>query len=308
MEWSPAKCALGCVGLALVAACRQRSSGGDCQDGVCDAGASFDASLDARTDASLDAAVALDAAVDASWPDAGLDWVTLGGGTYAMGSPDGIGESDEHPQHDVTLEDFDLTRSEVTVRQFAQCVDAGACPEPGTDPDDGGRVYCNWTFPDREDHPVNCVSWAVASTFCHWVGGRLPSEAEWEYAARSGGQDILFPWGDDDPSCERAVFNEGGVGCGEYATWPVCSLPMGDSEQGICDLVGNVWEWLADRYHVSYEGAPTNGEPWEEGNRKQWCMRGGGIDQTQHENLRVANRVFHLPDFEYGGMGFRCVR
>ncbi len=234
--------------------------------------------------------------------------MALGGGRDAVGSRTGVGEPDGQPQHAVDLPDFEMTRSEVTVGQFAHCVAAGACLEPGTDLDDGGHVYCNWGRPDRYGYPVNCLDWELSATFCAWVGGRLPSEAEWEYAARSRGRDILFPWGDDEPSCERAIFNEGGVGCGTRSTWAVCSLPLGNSDQGICDLVGNVWEWVADRYHGTYDGAPADGAAWEEGDKPLRSMRSGGIDQADPANLRAANRVFHEPSFSFGGLGFRCTR
>ena len=109
------------------------------------------------------------------------------------------GASDERPAHDVHVAPFSLGKTEVTAAQYRKCVDAGAC----TAPDNGAN--CNSTKFDR-DNPVNCVDWNQARKFAEWVGGALPSEAQWEYAARSGGRAQKYPWGDvPEPSCAVAV-------------------------------------------------------------------------------------------------------
>ena len=183
-----------------------------------------------------------------------------------MGSNEGDG--DEKPVHRVRVATFELARTEVTVAQYRACVRAGACSDhhltgyewPGQAFTES--AYCNWGQPGREDHPMNCVDWKQARAFARWAGGRLPSEAEWEYAARSGGRDITYPWGSGEATCERAVIDHGGRGCGKDRTWPVCSKPAGRSAQGVCDLAGNVWEWTEDCWHGSYEGAPADGSAW----------------------------------------------
>jgi iron(II)-dependent oxidoreductase len=142
-----------------------------------------------------------------------------------MGSDDGNG--DEKPVHRVTVPTFEMTKTQVTVDQYKACVDAGAC----TAPDSGGA--CNWGQSDRGKHPINCVDWQQAQAYAQWAGGRLPTEAEWEYAARSGGRDWKYPWGDEEATCQRAVMDDRGWGCGRDTTWPVCSKPSGNTTQGL---------------------------------------------------------------------------
>ncbi|MEK7743950.1 MAG: SUMF1/EgtB/PvdO family nonheme iron enzyme, partial [Elusimicrobiota bacterium] len=159
---------------------------------------------------------------------AGIEWVAVRGGSFMMGSASG--SADEKPVHRVTLRSFELAKTEVTVAQYKACVDAGACAAPGK------GLLCNWGVSGREKDPLNCVDWNQAKAFSEWVGGRLPSEAEWEYAARSGGRDIEYPWGDEEATCSRAVIYDGGAGCGRVSTWPVCSKPEGNTRQGLCDM------------------------------------------------------------------------
>jgi len=160
-----------------------------------------------------------------------LKWIKIPGGSFVMGSDSGA--SDEKPVHRVTLATFELTRSEVTTAQYQRCHEDGVCAKPAS------GQFCNWKKVSRAGHPVNCVDWNQARTFCDWVGGRLPSEAEWEYAARSGGKAWTYPWGNVVASCARTVMEDGsGIGCGEKRTVPVCSKPRGNSKQGLCDMVG----------------------------------------------------------------------
>ncbi|MFI5348577.1 MAG: formylglycine-generating enzyme family protein [Elusimicrobiota bacterium] len=143
---------------------------------------------------------------------------------------------------------------------------AGACPPAHVS--DGkcwvfaGRWYLGG-LPDSfrgDDQPAVCMDWEQARTFAEWVGGRLPSEAEWEYAARGAGRDFEFPWGNAPATCEKAATGA----CGGAATAPVCSRPAGDTTQGLCDMGGDAAEWMQDWFHDPYDGAPSDGRAWED--------------------------------------------
>jgi formylglycine-generating enzyme required for sulfatase activity len=193
-------------------------------------------------------------------PETRVDWVEIPGGRFMMGSD---ASSETAPRHEVTVKTFLMAKTPTTKAQYARCVAAGRCAAPP----------CRWPAAEGEgEHPVVCVSWDDARAYAKWAGGRLPSEAEWEYAARGAGGDRMFPWGDEAPTCARArVF-----GCGRGAV-PVCSTPAGSTAQGLCDMIGEVWEWTEDGWHKSYLGAPADGGAWEPGGPTQ-VNRGGSWD------------------------------
>ena len=158
-------------------------------------------------------------------------------------------QEDEKPQHRVTLDAFAIGRLEVTVAEYAACVTAGKCTAPHADD------LCNSGVAGRESEPVSCVDWFQAKAYCEAMvpGGRLPTEAEWEKAAR-GGCELrddcahtmpTYPWGEAPPTCERATYH--GASCGGAPT-PVGSKPAGASPYGALDMAGNLWEWVADEY------------------------------------------------------------
>ncbi|MFI5350372.1 MAG: formylglycine-generating enzyme family protein, partial [Elusimicrobiota bacterium] len=131
---------------------------------------------------------------------------------------------------------------------------------------------------------------------------------EWEYAARSGGRDRKFPWGNEKATCERAVISEGddgALGCGKNSTWPVCSKPAGNTRQGLCDMAGNAWEWVQDRFHNSYAGAPADGNS-REGPGANRVVRGGSF-RLSAENARCALRGGVPGDRDFT-LGFRPAR
>jgi formylglycine-generating enzyme required for sulfatase activity len=225
-----------------------------------------------------------------------VEWVRIPGGRFRMGS--GLG--DEGPVHEVAVKTFEISKAEVTEAAYRRCVEAGGCTAP--DP------ACAGPAPRPDLRPVVCVSWAQASAFAKWIGGRLPTEAEWEYAARGGGKDRKFPWGDAEADCSRAVVNHGdGRGCGRNAAWPVCSKPAGDTEQGLCDMAGNVWEWVEDWYHRGYEGAPSDGSAWLSPPTKQRVQRGGSWIFTSMF-ARTTARSGDVPELAGDYLGFRVAR
>ncbi|MFA6434342.1 MAG: SUMF1/EgtB/PvdO family nonheme iron enzyme [Elusimicrobiales bacterium] len=233
-----------------------------------------------------------------------IEWVTIPGGRFAMGAGDSVeGFSEAKPAHMVDITTFEMSKTPVTVRQYKECVDACECTEPA------GGGYCNWDEPGRELHPVNCLRWEQAVQYARFKGARLPSESEWEYAARSGGMDLLYPWGNEPATCEKAVMSgDLGDGCGAGGTMPVCSKPAGRTGHGLCDMAGNVWQLLQDAYEYSYEEAPADGRPVEgRGSRK--VMRGGSFRDSDAVNLRVYYRSdsygpLYRPDF----IGFRLAK
>ncbi len=228
-----------------------------------------------------------------------VDWVRIVGGNFRMGSDEQKAYPDEKPVHDVSLRSFDLARNEVTVSQYRKCVKAGACTEPATD------KYCNWEESDRDDHPVNCVSWEQASAYAAWVGGRLPTEAEWEYAAR-GSMARRWPWGDDEATCRYAVICDGGDGCGRERTFPVCSKAPGSTPEGLCDMSGNVLEWVQDTYHERYADAPADGSAWIGDDEYRMCR--GGSWYSEPRLTRASVRVHYEPSKRLGTLGFRVAR
>lgn len=242
-------------------------------------------------------------------------WVTICGGTFQMGSNE---HSTEEPIHSVSIPTFEMLATEVTVAQYAQCPSPGDCSAPAI------GDTCNWNDTGYEDHPVNCVVWQQAVDFCAWVGGRLASESEWEYAARSGGLDIRYPWGGSYSNCDYAVSDTTGFddGCSTGRTWPVCSKsPNGDSDQGLCDLAGNVDEWVQDYFHACYDCsacpgqdcdnssvAPSDGSAWEFPASAARVARGGSFYEYQTD-LTTTRRVGWVPDHDvFDRHGIRCVR
>ncbi len=234
--------------------------------------------------------------------DAGIDWIRIPGGSFDMGSPPGdrtdpqTGRTwkseltdNERPVHRVAVKPFEMAKSPVTFKQYRACVAAGACTPSG----------CEDQRFMGDDQPVVCVDWFQARAFSVWAGGRLPSEAEWEYAARSAGKSRDYPWGDELPTCERASMSEHDLpNCGLDLTSPVCSKPKGNTDQGLCDMAGLVWQWTQDWYHDSYEGAPRDGSAWETPAGFARVARGGSYD-NKYMLLRAANRG-------YGDPNFRC--
>lgn len=214
------------------------------------------------------------------------------------------GDDDEIPAHKVTVPSFRINRSEVTVAQYRGCVAVDRCGVPLTGP------RCNWNIEGRGDHPINCLTHGQAAAFCAWADGRLPSEAEWELAARGGGK-RRYPWGDEAAECARVVMpDEAGPGCGQGCTAPVCSRPSGNSRHGLCDLAGNVWEWVADCWHKGYKGAPTDGSAWVSDckGRGRMVVRGSSFLNGTVDNTRCASRDSSPASEGYFSIGFRCAR
>jgi len=233
------------------------------------------------------ALVATGAGAAARKPAVAVDRVPIAAGTFVRGSTHG--DEDERPVRSQALPAFAIDRTEVTRGAYAACVAARRCkrvpPElaGGDEAGDDARL------------PVAGVSWLDAQDFCRFAGGRLPSEAEWERAAR-GTDGRELPWG-GEPLCDRANWgNDGGDGpcVGQNPGRPVAvgSYAAGASPDGALDMAGNVWEWVADRYD-------------EDPARR--VVRGGSCRSTLVPP-RAPNRNAWSPTFRATDLGFRCVR
>ena len=225
----------------------------------------------------------------------GIEWVRIPGGSFMMGTIDlNYLFASAKPVHEVNIHPFKMSKTEVTNRQYRACVNAGTC----TAPQDQGLAF------DGDDQPAVGVDWNQARAFAKWVGGRLPSEAEWEYAAKSAGKDWEYPWGNGAP-CAHAVIS----GCGQNNQAParVCSMPSGNTEQGLCDMAGNAWEWVEDWIHNSYNGAPTDGSAWVDPASSFRVFRGGSWSDVA-SYARSAIRSDNYPDYRSINLGFRVAR
>ena len=240
------------------------------------------------------------------------DRVRVPAGPFVMGE-DTRGEPDERPRHTRTLPAFEIDRTEVTRENYERCIRAGRCTSPRP---------LDARFRDPRQ-PVVGVSWFQASAYCAWVGARLPTEAEWEKAAR-GADGRTYPWGETYPTLRMATF-----GHDEHSGHPdpVGSQPGVPSPYGALDLAGNVWEWVADPYDPYAYREPTVEPTCERAlasltdlrTRRvrgftgsnplpttcERVLRGGGWNYGG-AGLRSSNRVHHAPSYRLVMSGFRC--
>jgi eukaryotic-like serine/threonine-protein kinase len=227
-------------------------------------------------------------------PIDGMMLVYVPAGEFIMGSNDG--ESDEQPVHKVYLDAFWIDQTEVTNRMYAQCVAAGKCSPPNASSSILREIY--YGTASYADYPVIYVNWYQAADYCQWAERRLPSEAEWEKAARST-DERQYPWGNNLDN-SRANFNRA-IG----DTTRVGSYPTGASPYGAFDMAGNVWEWVNDWYGSSYYSSSPTDNPIGPSSGDGLVVRGGS---WFHDGLyvRSAGRHRHPSSFNYYLLGFRC--
>jgi formylglycine-generating enzyme required for sulfatase activity len=222
----------------------------------------------------------------------GMVLVYIPEGEFEMGSEDG--DDNEKPVHTVYLDAYWIDQTEVTNAMYQGCVAAGACDLPSnTD------YYNNASY---ADHPVVYVSWFDAQAFCEWAGRRLPTEAEWEKAARGGLVGKEYPWGDEAPVCTPSAQNGAQYDPCEGGTLPVKTFaPNG---YGLFDMAGNVWELVADWYQKDYYVNSPGNNPQGPSSGRYRVVRGGGWSYNDY--LRVAYRYASSPVYSYYQIGFRC--
>ncbi len=227
-------------------------------------------------------------------------------GEFVFGSPKDVGDPDETPQRRITLAAFFIDRLETTRAQFAGCVDSGTCKAPIAE-DGAATKACNWPHEDRKDHPINCVTYQDAVDYCGWAGARLPTEAEWEKAAR-GADGRAYPWGNAAATCELAIVPTpaGLTGCGAKTTGPVGSKPAGASPFGALDMSGNVWEWVSDFYVEDYYAKAPATNPKGPAQGAARSLRGGAWEVHDMLHLRTSNRYRFAPAKRFHALGIRC--
>ncbi len=251
------------------------------------------------------------------------------GGMMIMGAKDG--SADARPTHKVTLSPFCLDRTEVTTAAYGECVDKGECEKPPQDVKFEGitepmraafRELCTARKKELADHPINCVDWQMATVFCKWKKGRLPREAEWEFAARGMAQRD-YPWGDEPPDETRlnacgseclAWGKDHGIDLGRGSmypgddgfagTAPVGHYPKGAAPLGEVDMAGNVWEWVND-FYGPYGADPVT-DPKGPDAGTQRVIRGGAFNGSSVDWAKPSYRYRSDPDTYNHAIGFRC--
>jgi serine/threonine-protein kinase len=219
-------------------------------------------------------------------------------GEFWMGSEDSDPDAYDYekPRHKVYVDAFWIDKTEVTNAQYKRCVDAGVCSPPGESISyTRDKYYGN---PDFDDYPVIYVTWRQAQQYAAWVGGRLPTEAEWEYAAM-GPNGYIYPWGSNPPDDSLANYN-GRVG----DTTAAGSYPDGASRFGALDMAGNVWEWMSSLYKdYPYDATDGREDLDAEGDR---VLRGGAF-LNESRDVRCTHRTGAQPDGGDWDNGFRVV-
>lgn len=274
-------------------------------DAAADVDSASPLEVDSSIDASVDSAPPPDDShaerpEDATWPsDFGRPPRCPSGttliqpGTFEMGDAD-TSTSYAQPPHRVTLtRAYCLDMTEVTVAAFRACVGHG-CTEPAT----GER--CNWMTP-RASHPINCVNWHQARAYCHFIGGELPTEAQWEFAAR-GTDGRRYPWGDQEPASQFCGDRDG---VARMTSCPVGSFPA--TLHGLFDMQGNVTEWTLDGFTgYTADDAVDPLSPWE---NLGYTQRGMATWSSAHPILVRAATRYPGDEHESSPVsGFRCVR
>ncbi len=241
--------------------------------------------------------------------DTSLDWILIPSGEFSMGTDGEEGQADERPKHKVFLDAFYIAKYETSNIQYHTFLEATDHRLPENCCDSKYNLWLEHKVPDDVGNlPVVNISWDDAAVFCKWNGGRLPSEAEWEKAAR-GTDERLYPWGNEPVSRERANYSSASVrfwdGLGTLDK--VTQGSFGRSPYGVYQMAGNLWEWTQDWYEEAYyaKSAPKN--PLSSSAGTMRVIRGGSWRNTS-DALRASNRNKHIPDSRVLYIGIRCAK
>ena len=227
--------------------------------------------------------------------------VTIPAGEFLMGTPEGIGRADEWPQRSVYLDEFAIDQVEVTNERYMAFVKSTGHQNPPNPYGTGLLMSVNGI----EQLPVVQTTWYDAKAYCSWAKKRLPTEAEWEKAAR-GIDGRLYPWGNEPPTAKRANFDR--EWDDEQTLHAVGSLPDGDSPYGVKDMAGNAREWVSDWYDAEYYKHAPNRNP--QGPDKKGVVRSirGGSWHSPTSDITTSARGRGGFALQTHGTGFRCVR
>jgi eukaryotic-like serine/threonine-protein kinase len=243
----------------------------------------------------------------------GVEIIYVPEGEFLMGSnyDDNQAQDNEFPQHTVSLDSFWIDQTEITNKKYALCIRDGNCELPSEMNSYTREVY--FTSPQFENYPVIYVSWFQSSQYCSWAGRRLPTEAEWEFAAR-GSDGRIYPWGTGTLAGTYLNFADinapfsyayGGINDGYADTSPVGNYPQGASPYGVLDMSGNVWEWLGDWYDESYYSVSLENNPVGPTNGGERVLRGGSWSDSSRD-VKVTRRLSFSPSTTHFAIGFRC--
>ena len=223
-----------------------------------------------------------------------METVYIPAGYFEMGSAgnDLPADEDEQPLHRVYLDAYWFDRTEVTNQMYNLCISSGACTPPART-----EYYLNLQY---ANHPMRGVSWDQANAYCGWANRRLPTEAEWEKAAR-GSDGRIYPWGNSNPNHEVLNFDQQ-IG----DSTPVGAYPGGVSPYGVMDMAGNVWEWVQDGYTLDFYFISPEKNPLSISPVNRRVLRGGNWDSNA-EGVRAANRFWAFPG-RNDTDGFRCAK
>jgi len=218
-----------------------------------------------------------------------IEMVYIPPGVFTMG--DNNGDNDEKPVHKVHLNGYYISKYEITQIQYKKFIEQTKRKIPS----------CDWSPVNKPNYPVVCVDWNDAKAFCAWAGGRLPTEAEWEKAAR-GTDARKYPWGNSEPNCNFLNY----LGC-TNSTTAVGAYNAGKSPYGIYDMTGNVWEWANDWYENNYYAHSPSKNPQGPSTGSLRVTRGGSLSYDATD-VRCSNRSGSAPAEKFFDVGFRLVK
>jgi len=287
---------------------------GTCVEGLCECDAGYEGDScetnidDCDPDPCLNGGICTDGVDSYScecvdgYTGGNCDMAPIPAGCFDMGDTFAEGFSWELPVHEVCVSAFEMDIHEITNAEYAECVDDGRCIAPYYTHSYSRATY--YGDPTYDDFPVTYVNWFRVGEYCTWAGKRLPTEAEWEYAARGGLSGKRYPWGDTISSTDANY----GSNIGD-TTMVESYAPNG---YGLYDMGGNVWEWVEDDLHLNYNLAPTDGSAWVDIPRDRNRVLRGGSWLNVSASLRVASRLGSYlglgPASEFAGFGGRCAR